>query len=336
MRLGLVVATIAMGLALTSCAPTAPVEQVQLFAQALGNAQTASQPLFDDLAAAERDLGKHVAVAGAQQAEADATTAAPATAGVTTGAPADSCRDSPAGWQSTGAKDAAGHDIGFLDKFCSSQAAYFANIGDPPATRQFRSALLILGQYSDLLLTLAEGRNIDQAKADLQSLGASVAGTLALIPQAAPAAAAIGPLLTALGPVIDEAAKAQNFKEMRRIVAAAEPHFGALIDALQAGTPAMFDTLTRAAARRVPVETRQNPALAAAVVGQIEGYRTAVANFVLLLDEVRGAHGDIVAALAAAENAPLTLSVAADRAQRLNAQANALRAAFVILRRGPA
>jgi len=319
----------AVAVSLAACAPTAPVEQVQLFSKAFANVQAASQPLFDDLGVAERDLGKRVVVEAARS-----DTAAPPPAGQTDTA-VDPCLDSPAGWQSTGAKDDAGHDIGYIDKFCLGQAPYFGSIGDPPDTQRFRNSLLILGQYSDVLLTLAEGRNIDQAKVNLQTLGTSIAGTLALIPQAAPAAAAIVPALTALGPVIDEAAKAQNFKEMRRLVTTAAPHFETLIAALKAAAPAMFKTLTRAAARRVPLETQQSPQLAATVVSQIEGYRTAVANFVLLLAEMRDAHADIVTALAAAEIAPVSLATAADRAQRLNAEANALRQAFVILRRGP-
>jgi hypothetical protein len=360
------IAVIAVALLTAGCAPQAPVEQVQLFGNAFANVQAATQPLFDDLAMAERTLGQHVAIddaqakpePGATPSEPETVVLAPATvlhaAGATDGAAEQPAKEStppvtaelPAVtafkcdegnplWRDTKARDSDGSEIGFIEKLCLDDAAYFANVGDPPATSQFRQGLAVLGRYSDVLLTLAEGRNIDQAKADLHALGASIAGAISIIPQAAPVAAGIGPLLTALNPLIEEAAKAQNFAEMRRLVVNADPYFVRLIATLKAGAPAMFDTLIEEPASWVPVRTKNNPELAKAVVQQIEGYRTVVSNFVVLLDELASAHADIVEAIKQAENAPLTLGLAADRAQRLNAQANALRDAFVILRRGP-
>jgi hypothetical protein len=232
------------------------------------------------------------------------------------------------------AKDASGTELGFIDGFCLEDAAYFANVGDPPSTRAFRDALAVLGNYSDVLLTLAEGRNIEQAKADVQALGASIASTIAIVPHAAPLAASIGPVLTALGPVIEELAKAQNFREMRQLVGNADPLFGRLVAGLKAASPWMFETLVRSSARRVPKETRGNPQLTEAVLTQIEGYRMTVSNFVVLLDELAAAHTEIVVALQHAEDEPLTLALVADRTQRLNAQADAVRGAFATLRRG--
>ncbi len=360
------IALIAIALLTASCAPQAPVEQVQLFGQAFNNVQAATQPLFDDLATAERGLGRHVAIDDAQwKPEGNEAAPQPNTivlapsavspaAGLAEGEAGQGGQTSRSGevtklpeisvpecvegsprWRPASAKDSAGNEIGFIEKFCLDDSAYFANVGDPPATRQFRQGLAVLGKYSEVLLILADGRNIEQAKADLHALGAGIAGMIAIIPQAAPVAAGIGPLLTALDPIIEEAAKAQNFREMRRLVANADPYFARLVAAFKAASPKMFDVLIEAPASRVPIETKNNPELAQAIVQQIEGYRTAVSNFVVLLDELARAHTDIVEALKQAENAPLTLGMVADRAQRLNAQANALRDAFVILRRGP-
>lgn len=335
-------AVLILALAAAGCAPMAPVEEVRQFGQAFANVQAASQPLFDDLAAAERGLGRSKAERDAksdsddeqEQSEPDRTILAPAAPGLSEIA-VESCRSGTPGWQSTNAKDAAGREIGFIDGFCLDDAAYFGTIGDPPATRQFRVALQVLGDYSQVLLILAEGRNIAEAQAQLQQLGSGLAGVLSLIPPAAPGAAGIGPLLASLAPLVEEAARAQNMGEMRELTVKAAPAFGRLLAALQAAAPDMFEVLTRSAQRRVPKETRNNPQLAADVVQQIDGYRVAVSNFVLLLEELKGAHGEILTALAQAENAPFSLSLLADRAARLNTQANALRQAFVILRRGP-
>lgn len=331
-----------LALATAGCASVAPVEEVHQFGQAFANVRAASQPLFDDLAAAERGLGRGKAErtartqgdGGEDGSQAEKTVLAPAASGIPEIA-VDSCRSGTPGWQSTNAKDAAGREIGFIDGFCLDDAVYFGTIGDPPATHRLRVALQVLDDYSQVLLILAEGRNIAEAQAQLQHLGSGIAGVLSLIPPAAPGAAAIGPLLTSLAPLVEEAARAQNIQEMRDLTVKAAPAFGRLLAALEAAAPEMFEVLTRSAQRRVPKETRNNPQLAADVVHQIDGYRSAVSNFVLLLEELKGAHGEIIAALAQAENAPPSLSMLADRAARLNAQATALRQAFVILRRGP-
>lgn len=338
----LVAAVFILALGAAGCTSMAPVEEVRQFGQAFANVQAASQPLFDDLAAAERGLGRGKAEREAkaegaddeQGSEPDKEVLAPAASGFPEIA-VESCRSGAPGWQSTNAKDAAGREIGFIDGFCLDDAAYFGTIGDPPSTRQFRLALQVLGDYSQVLLILAEGRNIGEAQAQLQQLGAGLAGALSLIPPAAPGAAGIGPLLASLAPLVEEAARAQNMAEMRELTIKAAPAFSRLLAALQAAAPDMFEVLTRSTQRRVPRETRNNPQLAADVVQQIDGYRMAVSNFVLLLEELKGAHGEIMTALAQAENAPLSLSMLADRAARLNTQANALRQAFVTLRRGP-
>jgi hypothetical protein len=53
-----------------ACAHQAPVAQVQLLSRAFTNVQTASQPLFDDLAAAERRQGTRAGSGGEQSASA--------------------------------------------------------------------------------------------------------------------------------------------------------------------------------------------------------------------------------------------------------------------------
>ena len=217
--------------------------------------------------------------------------------------------------------------------FCVEDAAYYTEVAEPPATRALRTGIDALRQYSQVLLVLAEGRNIEQARMQLRTLGAMTAGTLAMIPGGQGPAAMILPVLEALGPLMDAAAKAQNFKEMIRLVSAANPQFARLVLALQAATPDMFNTLTRSAARMAPTE---NPEMGAMIVAQINGYRKALSSYVVLLEELELIHVDIVNALKAAEDEPLSLAVAVNRAEQLNNQANALRQVLVTLRRGVA
>ena len=331
------------------CANKLPVEQVQLFNQAFNNMDVASQPLFDDLAIAERELGKRVAEIQAQKKDESNTPESDSTDAASTDAAGENhseaekqtemklprCRDGDPGWQKV-YKDQNGDIVGLIAGFCLEDAAYYTELAEPPATRAFRTGIDALRQYSQILLVLAEGRNIEQARMQLRTLGAMAAGTLAMIPSGQGPAAMILPVLEALGPLVDAAAKAQNFKEMIRLVSAANEQFANLVLALKAATPSMFETLTRSAARKVPNETLNNPELGAMVVAQINGYRKALSAYVVLLEELELVQVEIVNALKAAEDEPLSLAVAVNRAEQLNNQANALRQVFVTLRRGVA
>jgi hypothetical protein len=350
-----------------ACAHQAPVAQVQLLSRAFTNVQTASQPLFDDLAAAERRQGQEVAVSRAHpQIEAPAAgdpertvkgPAAPsallvrsdgiagkqAEAVPPTSTEADQtaleyrkCKEDSPRWQAAG-PDPSPAGLGFIRGFCLEDAPYFSDLGDPPATRAFRTGVIVLGKYSEILLILAEGRNVEAAKVQIQSLGTSIAAGLALAPGAQVAAGAVVPVLTALGPVLETAAQASNYQELKRAVAEAAPHFSRVVFALQVASREIFTTLTESSvAQATPGKLRDNRLLAESLVAQIDGYRKVVSDFVVLLNELDEAHKALVEALKHANEQPGTLAGLADRAERLSGQADALRQAYVILRRGKA
>jgi hypothetical protein len=207
-----------------ACAHQAPVAQVQLLSRAFTNVQTASQPLFDDLAAAECRQGQEVAVSRAHPdvdapAVGDPThmikgptalSAPPARSDGMAGKPAEAatqistqgdqealeyrkCKEGSPRWQAAG-PDTNPAGLGFIRGFCLEDAPYFSNLGDPPATRAFRTGVVVLGKYSEVLLILAEGRNVDAAKVQIQSLGTSIAAGLALVPGAQVAAGVVVPV----------------------------------------------------------------------------------------------------------------------------------------------
>jgi hypothetical protein len=338
MRIKYVLAIVGMAALLAACAPKMPVEQVQSLRDTFVNVETASQPLLDDLAAAERKLGKNQAVSDAQFNDGterpEPLVLAPAGDGDRPAIEVRRCYEGSPGWQRTGTTTGDGEQRGFIDGFCLEDAAYFATVGDPPATRVFRRSVDTLNRYSQVLLVLAKGENIEEAKAHLKAAGSSIASTLALVPGAQGPAAMISPVLEALGPVFEEAAKAQNFEEMTRLVAEATPKFNRLVAAIKAASPWLFETLIRTQSAKAPLQTEGNPELARSVVNQIEGYRVAVSNFVILLDEMARVHTEMAETLAEAEQAPLSLAALAGNAERLNVQAEALREAFVTIRRG--
>jgi hypothetical protein len=350
-----------------ACAHQAPVEQVQLFSRAFTNVQTASQPLFDDLAAAERRQGQEVAVSRAhpQVAAPDvgnpelkvkgpaAPSALPVSSGGIDSKQAEvaahtsttddqkaleyqKCKEDSPRWQAAG-PDPSLAGLGFIRGFCIEDAPYFSDLGDPPATRAFRTGVIVLGKYSELLLVLAEGKNVEAAKVQLQSLGTSIAAGLALVPGAQGAAGVVVPMLKALEPVVEAGAQASNYQELKRVVTEAAPHFSRVVFALQIASREIFTTLTESSvAQATPGNVRDNRPLAESLVAQIDGYRKVVSDFVVLLNELDEAHKDLVEALKYAKDQPPTLAGLADRAQRLTGQADALRQAYVILRRGKA
>lgn len=343
------------------CATQAPVEQVQLFSRAFANLQAANQPLFDDLAVAERRQGRDVAVSRAHPdvpgpALGDIRVSGPAAPSVrpqtgTDGKPAQAvagaqtapggleylkCKEDDPNWQAVG-PDRSPTGLGFIRGFCLEDASYFSDLGDPPTTHAFRTGMAVLGKYSEVLVTLAEGRNIEEAKAQIQGLGSSVAAGLAMVPGAQAAAALVAPVLSALGPVIEAAAQANNSRELKRLVVEASPHFSRLVFALQASSREIFLTLIEApVAQATPGNLTKNPQLGQALVTQIEGYRKVVSDYAVLLAELEEAHKDLVEALKQDAPQRLTLGAVAERAQRLNVQADSLRRAYVILRRGTA
>jgi hypothetical protein len=324
MRFVRCIAMLVVTLMLGACASAPPVQEAQLFNRAFRNVEAASQPLFDDLAAAERRLGRQIAIARAQEP--------PSPAGATGDAAARTvpvCRDGAPGWR--GEPGAEG--LGFITGFCIEDAAYFSALGDPPATRALRSGITVLGQYSELLLILAEGRNIEAARAQVQQIGANVASGLSLVP-GGQAASALLPALQLFNPLIDEAARANNLEEMKRVVTQAAPHFSRLSADLQAATPRVFNVLAGQSIEQATPAAFRNRPLAEALVANVEGYRRILSDYVLLVQELDLAHRDLVLALARSRS--VTLAGLAERSERLTRTAESMRQGFVALRRGPA
>lgn len=317
MRCGPYAATLLLALLATACATAPPVEQVQLFNRAFVNVQAASQPLFDDLAIAERRAGRDNAVAKAQEkfsgAEPSQTTQA--------------CREGMPGWRG----DTSPQGQGFITGFCIEDAAYFSDIGDPPATRALRNGINVLTKYSELLLILAEGRNIEAARTQIQSMGTSVSGGLALVPGAQAVAAAVLPALQVLNPLIEEAAKANNLEELKRIVARAAPHFSRLTVELQSATPRLFNVLAGQSMQQATPSNLKNRPVAEALIANIDGYRRILSDYVLLLQELDLAHQELI--FAVQSDSPRTLGGLAERSERLTRTAEAMRQSFVTLRR---
>jgi hypothetical protein len=292
-------------LLLAGCA-TAPVQQVRLFNTAFADFNGASQPLFDDLAIAERRQGKEVAEAKARRNSYQGDCA-----GI--------------GWMT----------VGFIDGFCVDDAYYFSEIGDPPATRRFREGIGVIGQYAEVLLVLAEGRNLDETSAQVQSLGANIAALVSMSSGPGAGAAFTG-ALAALDPIIRDAAQQKNVEEVKRLVLAGSPHVKKLIGSLRDGAPEVFNTLIFQSVKgTTDPESLTNKVVAKSHLDRIAAYRAAVSNYVVLLAELDHTFDELVVAVQRPRNT-VSLALVTDRSNRLAAHADAWRRVYSALRAGGA
>jgi len=171
-------------------------------------------------------------------------------------------------------------------------------------------------------------------QAQIQTLGNNIGSLLAFIPGAQPYVAAIGPILDGLKPIIAAAAQQENNKEVTRLLVEGAPKVKDLIAKLQDGAAAMFANLTDAAARHATsAEVRRNPDLAKPDIARMETYRASVSNYVYLLDGLKSALDDAVAA-AEQPASPVTLASLAEKSSQLAAQAEAVRRTWSALRSG--
>ncbi len=310
---------LAITLSLSACAASPPLAEVGLVAQAFDDLNSASAPLLDDLAVAERIQGRAAAERRAQQRSGEvASDTTPTPAGATARCP-DVSR-------------AAAGTAHVQNGFCAEDSYYYSELSDPPGTAMFRRSLAAVGDYTRVLLILAEGRNIAAAQAQLQSLAANVGGALELA-GASGLGPAAGALASALQPLLSLAAKHSNAEELRRNVKEVSPQVVAVIGQLRATAPELFTTLTEQSLARFRRDGLVNAEIARLEAARIEIYRAAVSNYVVLLDQYQALLSSLVAAYDV-EGKPLTLAGLAERSAQLSAQADAWRRTFSALRLG--
>ena len=225
-------------------------------------------------------------------------------------------------------------DIVVSPVFDPKSAAYFSTIGDPTLTASIRRALGIVGDYFNILAALAEGRNIQEAKAQVDAIAGSVAGLVAM------ATGGVGlPVVDIvkqqLMPLIALWAEAKNTEELRRLVLEGEPTVRSLIAGLQNATIPMFETMTREPMRAARTTLADNaPARRTAFV-RMEETNTLLSDYVVLLGKLN----DMMSALAAAVRSPDSSSALASlaaSAESVLIQARAASGAIALIKAGRA
>ena len=294
---------------LSSGCSVSPIEETRSFSKAFAAVDGASQPLLDDLAFAERRQGRENA-----EIKAKKDTYQGACKGIL--------------WAKVDATS------GYIEGFCLDDAPYFSELGDPPATQAFRHGIRLIGDYSEVLLFLAEGRNLDETSAQVQALGQNIAALISVAPSGAGAAAGFTAALSALDPIIRDAAQRRNIDEMKRLVLSGAPLLKKLIQSLREAAPEVFNTLIFQSVKGVTSpEALDNKTVARGYLDRITAYRTAVSNYVMLLGELELSFDQLVAAFQQPRSA-VSLAIIAERSGRLSANAEAWRKVYSTLRSG--
>jgi hypothetical protein len=298
--------TIAMA-ALLSCCARAPIAEIKVFSGAFDSVNAAGQPLVDELSVAERRQGQQLAIRRAKGGSSIAST---------------HCAQTVGHWQEVGAG-------GIIRGFCADDASYFATIGDPPATTAVRGALAVLQRYIEILSALAEGQSATETASQAATLAQYMSDLVAFV---GAAAGPIAPALDALKPVLTQIAQARTAEEARRLILAAKPVVPNLINALRSATESIGTTLIEATSADLTSEAAQNSTVAAADIARVNSYRTALSNYVVLLDRLKRVWEELVVAVETP--AQKSLQSLIDQTATLKADAEAARRAFSILRTG--
>ncbi|WP_144186882.1 hypothetical protein [Elioraea rosea] len=279
-------------LALAACGPSIPREQVQRANAAYEAVAGRSDAMLANLSVAERRTYLRTLAA--------------------TGAPRDG-------------------DIVVPTVFDPTSAAYFSSVGDPVLTASLRRGMGLVGDYFKLLVMLAEGRPVEEAKGQINALAGSVAGLITVATGGA--ALPLAALARQLGPLIDGWGRAQNGEELRRLVLEGEPIVREQIAAMQAASTAAYETLTREPMRAVRTTLADNDAARRAAFVQMAEAQVLVADYVVLLDKL----AQTLTALAAAvrnPGSPPTLASLSASADSALIQARAAEGAIAILKAG--
>lgn len=195
--------------------------------------------------------------------------------------------------------------------FDVEDAPYFASIGEPPDVAAFRHSLDIVKNYAALLVSLAEGKDVEQTRGQILTIVNNIA-SITKFTQLAPAAGA-------LTTILDQALHAYSVAEARRIAIQGAPFVQQIISLLKGATPSMFKAL----AGDVIFNRGSSDA--------IEATRVTISNFVMLLDSLNLVLDRMVDAYKQ-PSSPGSLAVLLQMTANLNADVVAARKAFAEIR----
>ena len=214
---------------------------------------------------------------------------------------------------------------GYFDDFQPSDVVAASSLGLPPGADAADRAFRAITRYNDALVALADNRNIDEARTQLEQLTSNLTGIAPqLAPAEAPIKAAANLLVSALAPAI-EADNREVFKER---VIDGYPHVIELIRILRGLTPHQYELITASArARWQDASAADRPA----IVQEVNGWHRVFADYVFLLNAMEARLGQLKRAVEEPRSQAL-LAQAVSGSADLRAYAESLRRSIAELR----
>jgi hypothetical protein len=187
------------------------------------------------------------------------------------------------------------------DEFIAQDAAYYATSGKPPLTTQIERAFNAIAAYNDVLTTLAEGRSWDAIRPQIDRAATSFSVLAGL---AGPQGAAVGAAIPLAGNLINELGSAlrgvTDRKQAQQLIVDHTDDVVAVIDTLIKFSPDIHGIVQdyfKKAQATAATENRMDDARAFKVKAESTS-RTLVANWVVLLQDTKGALENLKAAAA--------------------------------------
>ncbi|WP_207537254.1 hypothetical protein [Sabulicella rubraurantiaca] len=225
--------------------------------------------------------------------------------------------------------------LGVDPVFDPARAVYFASSATPPMAQASRRALAVVAAYNEGLLALAEGRGLSELRGEAAKLGSELLA-LGSVVGGGPVLAGLPAILPVLSAVADRAQQAASRAAFREAFLEGFQTVDQILSELRAGVPTMFLVLTTPGVdrlRRARLDGADLPDRAA-IMSRHEAYRTALSDWVVLLEETRGAIRAVKTAIETASSVQGTTSLAnaadmAARTARLRDLSSAIRAAVM-------
>jgi len=311
------------------CVSTAGLPEFRAYQDAFTQAEAASAAILDELAVAEREAARRLIRSGQEPVTTVPAVAAEAVGGAAvTSSPALSRTDR-----------ARIERDGFDDRFYVRDAVYQADLGDPPGTAAIRRSLDSVAAFNAVVLAYAEGRALDELKAQAGVLATDVSAALSAValPLGVPGLALPGllPALKLVQEGADAALQAASREAFREAVLARQPTIDAILVEVRDTAPTIFSLLTRGLSRAAKdLRDEDRAAEAEAAVVKIESYRRLLANWVILLDQTRSALAATIVAIKGPRDQTAALADVARSTAGLRERTARINALLVELRRG--
>ena len=216
---------------------------------------------------------------------------------------------------------------GLARQFKLEHAAYFAKSGDPPFAGAIRASVASLKRFNAAALVYAEGRALDDARADLTATTANITGGF----NALAAASGVGVAAPAVGPAVEAFLEgASIFGEFgsrdafREILKEEGGRIDALLTALMDNAPIAFTALTQSDFNRRG-DLLLDGADVSEVTAKIVAEREILAEWVLLIRDARTLLADTLRAIEAPQTLGGGVTVASEVSGDIRARLERIR-----------